>query len=158
MPADDEDFAADVLRKLLLRIDDQNLKGHGPYLVSHAWTEGPSIRLIYSAPPSDRTWGLARDTRESIIGPGPWPNADEAALHYFLVDFDENQPNSSTSTSDNPDAIWWFGYPQDGLPQRVSDVPESRLYTPPAPPNEAVGQHTRRQAEPRRSGNRPAES
>jgi hypothetical protein len=33
--------------------------------------------VVYTAPPSDRTWGLARDTRDSIIDPGPWPDLDE---------------------------------------------------------------------------------
>ncbi|PRC42640.1 hypothetical protein C6A85_000000109445, partial [Mycobacterium sp. ITM-2017-0098] len=75
---DDDRFAIEVLRKLLSRIANDNSAGRAPYRVSHAWTEGPMIRLVYSAPPSDRTWGLARDTRESIIDPGPWPDVDEA--------------------------------------------------------------------------------
>ena len=63
------EFAADVLRNLLRHIEAENNNGHDPYLVSHAWTEGPMMYLVYTAPPSDRTWGLARDTRESIINP-----------------------------------------------------------------------------------------
>jgi hypothetical protein len=53
-------FAADVLRNLLSRIDDQNREGHDPYLVSHAWTEGPMMYLVYTAPPSDPTSAVRR--------------------------------------------------------------------------------------------------
>ena len=71
------EFAADVLRNLLRYIDSENGKGRDPFLVSHAWIEGPMMYLVYTAPPSDRTWGLVRDTRQSIIDPGPWPDLDE---------------------------------------------------------------------------------
>lgn len=108
-------FAADVLRNLLRHIDDENVKRHNPFLVSHAWTDGPLMFLVYTAPPSDRTWGLVRDTRESIIDRGPWPNLDEAVLYYFLVDFEENQPSSSSRQPGEPDTIWWFGYPRENL-------------------------------------------
>jgi len=83
-------FATDVLRNLLDRIEFENANGHEPFLVSHAWTDGPIMYLVYTAPPSDRTWGLARDTRESIIDPGPWPDLDEAVPYYYLLDFEEN--------------------------------------------------------------------
>lgn len=59
-------FAADVLRNLLRHIDDENVKRHNPFLVSHAWTDGPLMFLVYTAPPSDRTWGLVRDTRSRL--------------------------------------------------------------------------------------------
>lgn len=73
------EFAADVLRDLLRRIDAENSnEGHHTFLVSHAWTAGPVIYVVFTAPPSDKTWGLVRDTRTSIIGPGPWPDLDEA--------------------------------------------------------------------------------
>lgn len=64
-------FAAEVLRELLRHIDAENALGHDQFLVSHAWTEGPIMYLIYMAPPSDITWGLIRDTRESIIDAAP---------------------------------------------------------------------------------------
>jgi hypothetical protein len=123
-------FAADVLRKLLHRIDSENGKGHEPFLVSHAWTDGPMMYLVYTAPPSDRTWGLARDTRDSIIDPGPWPDLDEAVLYYYLLDFEENQPSASFRRPGEPDTIWWFGFPRDGLPERPSDIPEAYRHPP----------------------------
>lgn len=86
--------------------------------------------LVYTAPPSNRTWGLARDTRESIIDPGPWPNLDEAVLYYYLLDFEENQPTSSSRRPDEPDTIWWFGFPREDLPARPSDIPEENQYIP----------------------------
>jgi len=76
------EFAADVLRKLLRRIDDENKKGRDPYLVSHAWTEGPIMYLVYKTPPSDRTWGLARDTRQSIVLVFP---AARRTRHHLVV-------------------------------------------------------------------------
>ena len=123
-------FAADVLRNLLRHIDAENSKGHDPFLVSHAWTQGPIMYLVYSAPPSNRIWGLARDTRESIIDPGPWPDLDEAVLYYYLLDFEENQPSSSFRRPGEPDTIWWFGFPRKGLPERPSDIPAAYRYTP----------------------------
>jgi hypothetical protein len=124
------EFAADVLRNLLRHIDGENCKGHEPFLVSHAWTDGPMMYLVYTAPPSDRTWGLARDTRDSIIDPGSWQNLDEAVLYYYLLDFEENQPSSSFRRPGEPDTIWWFGFPREGLPERPSEIPESYRYTP----------------------------
>ena len=122
-----DDVAAEVLAKLLARIDDHNRNGHGPYLVSHAWTDGSSIRIVYSAPPSGRAWGLARDTTESIDDSGPWQ--DEAALYYLLIDFDENQPNTSPDGAADPAVIWWFGQPHPDLPHKLSDLPDSYRYT-----------------------------
>ncbi|WP_221369093.1 hypothetical protein [Mycolicibacterium xanthum] len=61
--------------------------------MSHAWTTGTVIHLVYTARPSGRVWGLARDTAKSIIDPGPWPDEDEAARYYYLLDFEENQPS-----------------------------------------------------------------
>jgi hypothetical protein len=72
------EFAADVLRNLLSHIAEQNTEGRYTYLVSHAWTDGPWMYLVYTAPPSDITWGLVRDTKVSTIDPGPWPSVDEA--------------------------------------------------------------------------------
>jgi hypothetical protein len=123
-------FAAKVLRNLLRHIDAENSKGHDPFFVSHAWTQGPMLYLVYSAPPSNRIWGLARDTRESIIDPGPWPDLDEAVLYYYLLDFEENQPSSSFRRPGEPDTIWWFGFPREGLPERPSDIPAAYRHTP----------------------------
>jgi hypothetical protein len=152
------EFAADVLRKLLRRIDDENKKGRDPYLVSHAWTEGPIMYLVYKAPPSDRTWGLARDTRQSIVDPGPWQSVDDPALHYYLLDFEENQPSSSFRRPGEPDTIWWFGFPREGLPAHPSDIPEAYRYTPSTgAPSAEHGRDQDRSVinEPRLYGNRP---
>lgn len=54
-------FAEEVLRKLLQRIEESNTQGQGPYLVSHTWTAGTKIYLVYTAPPSDR--GRSRHRR-----------------------------------------------------------------------------------------------
>lgn len=124
-------FAADVLQNLLRYIEAENHKGHDPLVVSYAWTEGPMMYLVYTAPPSDRTWGLARDTRESIIDPSPWPDLDEAVLYYYLLDFEENQPSSSFRWPGEPDTIWWFGFPREGQPKHPSDIPDEYRYTPP---------------------------
>ncbi|GAB3217124.1 hypothetical protein [Mycolicibacterium hippocampi] len=147
------EFAAEVLRKLLQRIEEANAQGQGPYLVSHAWTAETKLYLVYTAPPSDRTWGLARDTTESIIDPGPWLNVDEAARYYYLVDFEENQPSSSFRHPSDTDAIWWFGFPRDGLTQHPSDLPEENRYRgagSPLPPHTKEGATP---ANPRRYGN-----
>jgi hypothetical protein len=125
------EFAAEVLRNLLRHIDAENQKeGRHPFLVSHAWTEGPMMYLVYTAPPSDRNWGLVRDTRESIIDPSPWQDLDEAVRYYYLLDFEENQPSSSFRRPGEPDTIWWFGFPHEGLPEQPSEIPAEYRYTP----------------------------
>ena len=106
-PSADAEFAETVLRKLLQRIEKANSEGCGPYLVSLAWTAGPMFHVVYTAPPSDRTWGLARDTTESVVDPGPWANDDGAARYYYLVDFEENQPSNSLRRPGDDDSIWW---------------------------------------------------
>ncbi len=123
-------FAADVLRNLLLHIEAENSNGHDPYLVSHAWTEGPMMYLVYTAPPSDRTWGLVRDTRESIVDPSPWVDLGEAVLFYYLCDLEENQPSAFFRRPGEPDTIRWRGHPHTGLPERPSNIPEGYRYTP----------------------------
>lgn len=60
-----DEFAASVLRNLLAHITEQRAEGNDIVLVSHAWTDGPVMYLVYEAPPSNITWGLVRDTRES---------------------------------------------------------------------------------------------
>jgi hypothetical protein len=129
-------FAADVLRNLLLHINDENVEGRGPFLVSHGWTEGPVMYLVYKAPPSDITWGLVRDTRESNIEPSPWPGLDVAVRYYYLFDLYEGRVSASFRHPGNPDTILWhgdqsYGDPCEGLPQRTSDIPEAYRYTSP---------------------------
>jgi hypothetical protein len=124
------EFAADVLRNLLRRIEAENAKGRDPFFVSHAWTQGPMMYLVYKAPPSDITWGLARDTRESIIDPGPWLSVDDPALYYYLCDLEEGRMSASFRHPGDPDSILWHGFPREGLPARPSDIPEAYRYTP----------------------------
>ena len=57
-------FAANVLRNLLRHIAQENANGRDPYLVSHAWTEGPMMYLVYTAPPSHI---IRRSTTTSAI-------------------------------------------------------------------------------------------
>ena len=124
-------FAAEVLRELLRRIESRNaVEGSRTFLVSHAWTDGPMIYVVFKAPPSDKTWGLARDTRHSIIDPGPWPDLDEAASYYYLLDFEENWPGRFSRQPGEPDTIHWFGDRNAGLPERPSDTSEAHRYTP----------------------------
>ncbi len=125
-----DDFAVTVLRNLLQHIETENRNGHEPFLVSHAWTDGPMMYLVYTAPPSDTTYGLARDTRESIINPSPWTDLDEAVLYYYLLDFEENQPSAFCRRPGEPDTIHWFGFPRDRLPKRPSEISGAHSYTP----------------------------
>jgi hypothetical protein len=149
------EFAAEVLRKLLRHIVDENSSGSKPILVSHAWTEGPMIYLVYMAPPSDITRGLARDTKESIIDPAPWPDVDDAVTYYYLLDLDERQPWGFFRQPGEPNTILWHGYPlEECLPERPSDIPDAYRYTPPpeassAKPNrKPVIKEPRRYADP----------
>ena len=129
------EFATEVLRKLLARIDAENqvaspAMGHYTFLVSHAWTEGPMMYLVYKSPPSDITWGLARDTGRSIIDQGPWPDVDEAVTFYYLLDLEEGCGTAEYPR--DPNAILWCGFPlKQGLPERPSDIPDEYRYTPP---------------------------
>jgi hypothetical protein len=126
-------FAADVLTNLLQRIEIENQKeGRDPFVVSHAWTEGPLMFLVYTTPPSGIAWGLFRDTRQSIIDPGPWQPEDDAALYYFLLDLEEGRVSPSFQHPGEPDTIYWHGLTRYGLPLRPSDIPEPYRYTPPA--------------------------
>ncbi|HEX9835030.1 MAG TPA: hypothetical protein VGA66_18445 [Mycobacterium sp.] len=157
MTDEHREFAAEVLLTLLQRIEDANKKQRDPYVVSHAWADGPFIYLVYTAPPSDRMWGLVRDTRQSIIDPGCWRPVDDAALYYYLLDFEENQPSSSFRRPGEPDTIWWFGFPREGLPEHPSDIPETHRYTQSTDTTSADPEtHTDRTPinEPRRYGNR----
>jgi hypothetical protein len=150
-------FAIDVMDDLLQRIENENQNAtHEPYEISYAWTEGAMIYIVYTAPPSDRTWGLARDTRQSIVGLGPWQADDQPALYYYLIDFEENQPWSSSQGPDDDDTIYWFGHPASDLPKRPAELPEEYRYvrqsTLPAAPRRDV--HPQSGNEPRRYGNR----
>jgi hypothetical protein len=137
----DRDFAAKVLRELLHRIEAGNANaaayprpGRCTFLVSHAWTNGAVMHLVYTAPPSDRTWGLARDTRESLINPSPWNEADDPALYYYLLDLEENWPGAeSQEPGEDNDLIWWRGDPRTDLPAQLSDLPEGYRHIPPPP-------------------------
>lgn len=103
------EFVADVLRTLLTRIDSGNREGGRQFLVSHAWSNGAYIYLVYTAPPSNITWGLTRDTRQSIVDGGPWESASEAALYYYLLDLEENWPGNFSRERGEPDTIRWAG-------------------------------------------------
>ncbi len=87
--------------------------------------------VVYTAPLSDITRGLARDTSGSIIDPGPWPSVDEAVLYYYLLDLEGIQPSAATRHPGEPGSILWLGDRHAGLPERPSDIPESYRYTPP---------------------------
>ena len=142
-------FAAKILRELLHRIEVCNANaaayprpGRCTFRVSHAWTDGASIRLVYTTPPSNRTWGLARDTRRSLIDPGPWNDADNPALYYYLLDLEEEWPGGeSREPGENHDLIWWRGYPLTDLPAHLSELPEAHRYISP-PPDPSWVDHT----------------
>jgi hypothetical protein len=130
-------FAAAVLRNLLQRIASQNrlasaAEGRYTFLVSHAWTDGPMMYVVYKAPPSDITWGLVRDTRESIIDPSPWPDLDEAVRYYYLLDLEENWPGRFSRQPGEPQTIRWRGDRVAGLPARPADIPDDYRYTSPS--------------------------
>lgn len=138
------EFAADVLRNLLARITEENTEGlgaFGTFVVSHAWTDGPTMYLVYKAPPSPITWGLVRDTRESIIDTAPWPSLKEAVRYYYLLDLCENRVSAAFPHPGNdPEVILWRGdqlYSEDsteGLPQRPKDIPDQCRYVDPIRP------------------------
>jgi hypothetical protein len=123
-------FAAYPLQKLLRDIAENNNEGRCTFLVSHAWTEGPMMYLVYKAPPSDIIWGLVRDTRESIIDPGPWPDLDAAVKYYYLLDLEGMQPCEFSNHPGEPGTILWLGDPCEGAPNRPSDIPAAYRYTP----------------------------
>jgi hypothetical protein len=77
---------------------------------------------------------LARDTRESLIGPGPWNDADDPGLYYYLLDLEEDWPGAeSREPGESDDLIWWRGYPITELPAHLSELPEGDRYTSPPP-------------------------
>ncbi|KZS86133.1 hypothetical protein B4U45_02180 [Mycobacterium persicum] len=141
-PESRRQFAADVLQKLLRHIVIKNADNAGRevpgcyvFLVSHAWTEGPMMYLVYQAAPSEITWGLVRDTRKSLIDPGPWTDFDDPALYYYFLDFEEGWSGPVCGEpQDDLDTIHWRGDQTEGLPERVSDIPNECRYTPPTMP------------------------
>lgn len=132
------EFATDVLRKLLHHIAVENgkhaghdLPGHCMFHVSHAWTDGPMMYVVYRSPPLDVTWGLARDTRESLIDPGPWNATVNPALYYYILDFEEGWSGSLLpKPGQDPDIIRWRGDQSDDLPRSLSDIPGAYRHNP----------------------------
>ncbi|WP_235653502.1 hypothetical protein [Mycolicibacter icosiumassiliensis] len=127
-------FAADVLQELLRYISMQNAKGDAPIFVSHAWTDASMMFLVYKAPPSDITSGLARDTRKSILDPIPWHSLDEAVFYYYYeLDLCEDRLPASFLHPGDPTTILWSGNLDEvDPPEHVSDIPDDYCYTPPA--------------------------
>lgn len=104
--------------------------------------------LVYTTPHLDPVWGLARDTRKSLIDPGRWNDADDPALYYYLLDLEEGWSGPrSLEPEDDPEFIHWRGDPGEGLPERLSAIPASYQYT--QPPIRDVDTH---QKAPRTSG------
>lgn len=139
-PTRGSEFATEVLRNLLAHIADENTERAATFVVSHAWTDGPTMYLVYQTPPSPITWGLVRDTRESIIDPAPWPSLEDAVHYYYQLDLLENRVMSLPHPGDDPAVILWHGdqvYTEDsceGLPQRPTDIPNQYRYVDPASP------------------------
>lgn len=107
-----------MLHKLLHHIDGMNGSGYGPCLVSHAWTDGAMLYLVYAQPSYGITWGLARDTRESPIETGPWSDADDAVRYDYLLDIEEG---CATDWPADSRVILWCGFPLgEDLPKRPS--------------------------------------
>ena len=142
-------FAADVLRNLLRHIDAQNIKGRNLFLISHAWNEGPMMYLVYTAPPSDITLGLVRDTRESNISPGPWLSVDEAVTYYYITDLEEGA--APFGHSGGPKTILWYGDRRTGLPEDPSDIPETYRYRRTPSTGASSPNHDREQNQPYQS-------
>ncbi|UHJ57119.1 hypothetical protein LT337_09975 [Mycolicibacterium fortuitum] len=132
------EFANDVLQKLVRHIAvengkhaDDELSGHRVFHVSHAWTDGPMMYVVYQTPPLDITWGLSRDTRESLIDSGPWNDTDNPALYYYMLDFEEGWSGPlSPEPGKDPDIIRWRGDQCDGLPEGLSDIPSAYRHNP----------------------------
>jgi hypothetical protein len=89
------------------------------------------IYVVFTAPPSHKTWGLARDTRTSIIDPRPWPDLNEAVSYYYLLDIEENWPGWFSRRPGEPDTIQWRGDGDGDLPEYPSGIAESHRYATP---------------------------
>jgi len=149
--ADHEDtpsaFAAQVLRKLLWHIAVRNVgdsaAGHDAFPVLYAWAEGSVLYVVHRAPASGLLWGLARDTGDSPVGPGPWHVADDPARYYFLLDFQEGWAGPLTAAPEEDlDVIRWRGDQLEGLPERMSSIPEAYRYEPSQLPANAARRST----------------
>ena len=141
----ERDFAIEVLRKLLLRIDAQR---GVDVQVSHAWVDDATIHMVYTAPPSDITWGLVRDTRVSLIDGAPWADVDEAELYYYLLDFEENWPGNFSRQAGEPDDIRWVGDLRADLPTNRSGIPAQSMVVPSEPSSSWTGDRVVRASEP----------
>lgn len=127
----EREFATQTLRNLLQRIDSYNpVPGRHSFIVSHAWADGATIYLVYTAPPSDVVWGLVRDTRESIVDGDTWTDVDEAALYYYLLDLEENWPGNFSRQPGESEDIRWSGDLQDDLPTDLAGLPEAARRSP----------------------------
>lgn len=154
-------LATDVLQKLLRRIAVENIKnvqnprpGHYVFDVSHAWVDDATMFLVYTAPPSDITWGLVRDTRTSLINQGPWNDTDDPALYYYLLDLEEEWPGGvALEPGDDPGVIRWSGDRQEALPETVTELPASYRHTPPSIPASETRPNNVEPGEPRRYAN-----
>lgn len=100
------------------------------------------IYVLYQTPPLDITWGLVRDTRESLIGSGPWNGTDNPALYYYLLDFEEGCSGPLLlEPGQDPNIIRWHGDQHDGLPESVSDIPVAHRHNPTSIPPAATPQN-----------------
>lgn len=108
--------------------------------------------VVYQTPPLDITWGLARDTRRSLIDPGPWNETGNPALYYYLLDFEEGWSGPlAPQPGKDPDIIRWRGDQCDGLPKYVSDIPVAYRHNPTSIPTAETQQDEHPSAvEPRR--------
>lgn len=80
--------------------------------------------VVYQTPPLDITWGLARDTRESLIDSGPWNDTDNPALYYYLLDFEEGWSGPlAPEPGKDPNIIRWRGDHCAGIPESLADIP-----------------------------------
>lgn len=157
-PESQRRFAAEVLQKLLRHIEVENLNksnypqlGNHVYRVSHAWTDGPLMFVVYQSPPLNTAWGLVRDTTESLIDPGPWNDADNPALYYYLLDLEEGWAGPlSGQPEDDPEVIFWRGDKPNDLPERLSEIPGSYRQTAPSISDEEIRQEPPPVTEPRR--------
>ncbi|AQT78856.1 hypothetical protein B1R94_05645 [Mycolicibacterium litorale] len=154
----DRDLAARVLHELLHHIEVGNANaaayprpGRYTFLVSHAWTDGAAMHVVFTAPPSDRSWGLVRDVRGSLINPSPWNEADDPAQYYYLLDLEEDWPGAeSRESGEGDDLIWWRGDPRSDLPAHPSELPEAYRYRPPPPDPAWIDHRPRPVIDPRR--------
>ncbi|MCX2715532.1 hypothetical protein [Mycolicibacterium sp. J2] len=147
------EFAVETLRNLLHRIDFENGSvGRHTFVVSHAWTDGPHIFLVYTAPPSNVTWGLVRDTRESIVDGDAWSDVNEAALYYYLLDLEENWPGNFSRQPGDSDDIRWMGDSHQNLPPNPGALSDAWCVGSPqfSPPERSSGGAAAEPSEPRR--------